>query len=69
MFCQTGSHLDGEGAPERRVEQVGRSGVSGKPGIGSYLAETALAVGQSSALLYPSFSLSCTQKSQISENK
>lgn len=51
MFCQTGSHLDGEGAPERRVEQVGRSGVSGKPGIGSYLAETALAVGQSSALL------------------
>ena len=51
MFCQTGSHLEGESASECRVEQVGCPGGSGNPGIGSYLAETALAVGQSSALL------------------
>lgn len=51
MFCQTGSHLEGEGASECRVGQVGRPGGSGTPGIGSYLAETVMAAGQSSALL------------------
>ena len=38
-------------ASECRVEPVGCPGGSGKPGIGSYLVETAMAAGQSSVLL------------------